>query len=996
MYWVKTEGELKMNGQNQPTDFFGTIHDISDLKKIELELNAINLDLFKSKDEILLKNRISNAMILSNEDELFKATLEIILNAFECNSGYFGFIDLENGEKLVYQTLKLDQIENCEEQNRPISIAKEDWNEIWGASLQQQESLYTNTTLPLPFCNIPLKNALAAPILYENDLIGQILVGNKKNAFTDRDQQILDEICQYISPLLHAKLMKRKYSQELIKAKTKSERSEEKYKRLSENTPDLIYTLDLESRHTMVNESACKAMCLTTNEILGKNYIELGFPKELAEEWRNIQLQVIFSGQELKFETATPMPDGYVRTYEVTLTPIFNASQTVIGIRGINRDITEQKKYQTDLLKAVDKIEESETKFRGAFENAGIGMCLVNLQGVFLDVNKALSDILGYTTDELLKLTFQEITLPEDLEIDLKLLYETLDGKRDRYSLVKRYFHKSGEIVYANLFVSLVRNNQLEPQFFVSQIENITKQKEYEQALIQAKEKAEESEQKLMEAQVISRLGSGEWHLDSDEVSWSDEFYRILGYDRSEPIPSFREYTQLFTPQSSLKLSKIFKTVIQSHQPYEAELEMVRKDQTIINVLTRGRIVFDANGTPQKVLGTILDITDRKKLENELVVAKEIAEDNEQKLNEAQEIGQLGSWEWEIETDVVRWSKALYKMIGLNPDQSAPNYKELPKYYKPESFQRLDAAIRECLATGKSYEIELEMITTSQEILTTQTRGRAVKNDAGQIVKLQGIVLDIGKYKLLENDLLKAKNKAEESDRLKSAFLLNMSHEIRTPLNGMLGFIELLNEPDLDEETRKFYMSVVNEGSERLMKTINDIIEISRIEAGDVILTYETIDFDGFMQYYFDFFKPQAEEKRLEIRLNQQIPEAQKSIYTDKHKIDGILSNLIRNAIKYTSSGTVEFGSRIENENLILQVSDTGIGIPEDKANIIFDRFVQVDSSLNKGYEGAGIGLSIVKGYVEALNGTIQLDSEVGKGSTFEVILPLTTKPSPQ
>lgn len=237
-------------------------------------------------------------------------------------------------------------------------------------------------------------------------------------------------------------------------------------------------------------------------------------------------------------------------------------------------------------------------------------------------------------------------------------------------------------------------------------------------------------------------------------------------------------------------------------------------------------------------------------------------------------------------------------------------------------------------------------------------------------------------------DLITAKEKAEESDRLQSAFLANMSHEIRTPMNGILGFLSLLNQPDLEEESKKEYLNIVNKSGQRLLDTINDIIEISKIEAGGLKVSYTEVNVEDVVKFHHDFFKLQIDEKGLTLNIVEQVTGISAHIQTDRNKLNSILTNLIKNAIKFTKEGNIELGNCIENNMLIFYIKDSGSGISPDRQEVIFERFVQADPNINRAYEGSGLGLSITKAYVDALGGKISVQSEVGKGSTFTFSIP--------
>jgi len=243
-----------------------------------------------------------------------------------------------------------------------------------------------------------------------------------------------------------------------------------------------------------------------------------------------------------------------------------------------------------------------------------------------------------------------------------------------------------------------------------------------------------------------------------------------------------------------------------------------------------------------------------------------------------------------------------------------------------------------------------------------------------------------------EDELIRAKEKAEESDRLKSAFLANMSHEIRTPLNGILGFMSLLEEPDLTGEEKDEFIRIVKVSSDRLLNTFHDIIDLSAIESEEVLLSLADVNINQLGSILHSFFKQEAEIKGLQLFFPGGIPEKIVTIKTDKEKLKSILTHLIKNALKYTNRGFVEFGYRFKEDFIEFFVKDTGIGIPEIKRQAIFERFIQADISNSRLYEGAGLGLSIAKAYVELLGGKIWVESVEGNGTTFYFTIPYISK----
>lgn len=246
------------------------------------------------------------------------------------------------------------------------------------------------------------------------------------------------------------------------------------------------------------------------------------------------------------------------------------------------------------------------------------------------------------------------------------------------------------------------------------------------------------------------------------------------------------------------------------------------------------------------------------------------------------------------------------------------------------------------------------------------------------------IGLFIERIKNVEN-LREAKLKAEESDRLKTAFLANMSHEIRTPMNGIMGFANILLD-EVTDETHHEYLEIISKSADRLLATINDVLDISRIETGQVCVTKSEFDINEMFRELHSFFKVNNAHIDVLLMLERSEPMI---IYTDKTKFQQVMINLLGNAVKFTRKGSVEFGYSVGISNITIYVKDTGIGIPEASREVIFDRFVQANSSALGEFEGTGLGLAISKLFVELLGGRIWLTSEVGVGTTFFVSLPV-------
>ncbi len=308
---------------------------------------------------------------------------------------------------------------------------------------------------------------------------------------------------------------------------------------------------------------------------------------------------------------------------------------------------------------------------------------------------------------------------------------------------------------------------------------------------------------------------------------------------------------------------------------------------------------------------------------------------------------------------------------------------------------------RTVIASGiPKLNIEEIQTTPDKKTMTLLTNKIPLLNLKGEITGVLGTYTDITGRKNAERELIKARNNAQESDRLKTAFLANMSHEIRTPMNGILGFASLLKEPDLTGEDQQKYISIIEKSGARILNTINDIIDISKIEAGQMEVSFSETNINDQIRFIYNFFVPETEKKGLKLVYTTQLPDNKAYIHSDSEKFYAIFTNLVKNAVKFTKNGGIEFGytlkpvdsARSTTGTIDFFVKDTGIGIAKDRQTAIFERFVQADVSDKMAWQGSGLGLAITKAYVEMLGGKLWVESTEDQGSTFFFSLPYQPK----
>lgn len=426
---------------------------------------------------------------------------------------------------------------------------------------------------------------------------------------------------------------------------------------------------------------------------------------------------------------------------------------------------------------------------------------------------------------------------------------------------------------------------------------------------------------------------------------------------------------------------KLLQLLSEEGEVRDFEISLKTKNHEIKYASINARLIFNSEGIPDHIDGALRDISERKLAENLLKQSEERFRDI---------VFSTVDWVWEVDRNG-KYTYSSQKGIELlgYPHEFIIG-KTAFDFMPEEEAKRVSSVFAEIVAhKAPIKDIENWNIRKNGELICLLTNGLPIFNDEGELVGYRGIDKDITERKRFEQQLIKAKEKAEESDRLKSAFLANMSHEIRTPMNSILGFTDLLLNPDLNSEERENFIKIVHKSGQRMLNTVTDIVEISKIEAGIVSIRNQEIDINSEVEEMVHFFKPEANVKGLNLMIDLFLPDNKKHIETDKDKLYSIISNLIKNAIKYSESGTIKVGCGLNDSLIEFYVKDTGIGIPAHRQEAIFNRFEQADIADTRVFEGSGLGLAIAKSYVEMLGGKIWVESKEGIGSTFNFTLPV-------
>jgi len=744
-------------------------------------------------------------------------------------------------------------------------------------------------------------------------------------------------------------------NEELILARSSLQKIANKYSELYDLAPSGYFTLG--------NTGGILECNLCGSKMLGKERSQLTSSRFLlfvSPDTRvifNLFLDTVFQSKSKETCEVKLITPGVFPTY-VLLTGIITENVAQCNVTMV--DITERRQSEQELIIAKEQAEESRNRFQSIFLVAPTGIGIVK-DRVITEVNPKLLEITGYNLADLIgQCSLKLYPSKEEFDYVGKEKYRQIN-ETGTGAVETKWRKKDGTIIDVLIASSPIFADDLHKGIAFTAFD-VTSLKLSEAIFKDIIEKNPLSIQIL--------------NMDGYTIQTNPAHTRLFGATPPAGYSIFKDPQLL--EQGLGELFEQIKNGETVHFP-DSYFNTHDVDHSFPDVLAwikaTGFALNDSNGVPERIVLMHENITARKHAE---AMFEDIVDKNPLSIQIVDKDGYT-----------ITGNPAYVKLFGAFPPPGFSIFADL---------QGKSPELEKLILLAKSGEVahlpDLYYNTrdVSPDLPDSPVWIRALifpLNDSNG--KPERYILmheNITERKLAEQELIIAKEHAEESDHLKSAFLANMSHEIRTPMNGILGFAALLKEPNLTGDEQQKYIGIIVKSGARMLNIINDIVDISKIEAGLMELDLRESNINDQIEYIYTFFKPEVEAKGMQLFFKNSLPAKEALIETDHEKIYAILTNLVKNAIKYTKEGSIVFGYEKKGEYLEFFVKDTGIGIARNRQEAIFERFIQADIFDSQAYQGAGLGLSITKAYVEMLGGKIRVVSEYGKGSIFYFTIP--------
>ncbi|MDH4225471.1 MAG: PAS domain S-box protein, partial [Deltaproteobacteria bacterium] len=723
-------------------------------------------------------------------------------------------------------------------------------------------------------------------------------------------------------------------------------------------TPLVLWEVDPQGVFVRSEGKGLEALGLKPGQVVGQSAFEMY--RDNPEILRHLQKGL--AGESCEYEALAA--DTWFQTF---ITPLLGEDGKVSGVIGVSLDITERKKAQTALIHSLENLRESEARFRAIFNNSYLSIALADPQGRYISFNDAWPKFLGYSREELLQKTVEDITCPEDIPLSLENLKNLADGTIDHYHVEKRFIRKNGRLVWGDLSVSPLRDVKGSTVEALGIIQDIDTRKKAELALLKSES---------MYRQLVETTNAVTWEMELANNTFtymSPQVRAMTGYPPHE-WTGLDFMTTLIHPEDRAQALSFLVDHTLWGEDHSFSFRL--KTHWGPYIWLRNIVSVISDEQEHKLLrGFMVDITAQMEAEAAL-------HQSEARFRSLVESTKAITWELDVESARFTYvGPQVLKVLGYGPEEWT-DFDFWSELIHPEDRQ---AAVDYCLsATAKNedHSFEYRMVTKNGETIWIRDVGSVVV--LGERRYLRGFLLDITPQKETEEAMRQAKERAEEATRIKDKFVSLVAHDLRAPISAVMSILQLMQTDPALPETETSNLEDVSRRLNNMLKMIEDVLNITRLQTGRMELKKQPVQWAMVaapvlgMRYL-------AETKG--ITLANKVPDELR-LYVDPVLFGQVFQNLVSNAVKFCSAGDTITLYVPESAPQTIAVTDTGPGIPADILPHLFRSDIKTTTPGTLGEPGTGLGLPLTGDIMKAHGGSIQCESKPGAGTTFFVTLP--------
>ncbi|MDM8555944.1 response regulator [Desulfococcaceae bacterium HSG7] len=970
------------------------------MKNMQRSLEKTNAQLMRAKKHLIRnEERLSALLVLSKmrhptKRKLAECALEEIVRLTGSEIGYLHFVNPDRKTIALFSWSK-SALKHCtavKDNHYPLDAAG-----IWADCARERRPVihndYPNLARKkgLPEGHSPIKRHMSAPV-FDGDRIRAIAgVGNKKEPYDESDVEQLTLFMRSFWEILQ-----RRIAEEALKKSSKSLQA------IVSSLDDIVFEINDKFIFLNVWTNDETILFRPTDQFLGKTVIEtLG--EAFGDIFHPLITEVLQSKKCREIEYSSPI-EGDDRWFLGTINYLPRTDQDAQRVSMMVKNITVRKLGE-------QALEESEQNLKKAQAMAHLGSWKLDTKTMKVTGTDEFINIFGLSRDEATLESFVEVVHPDDREYDVSHIQRGLEHG-EPWDIEHRLILRDGTQKWVHAIGEAIKDENGEVLFLTGITQDITERKQAEEALRKNEHELStifhsaqtpmlvlDKERRVRRTNRAAGVFSRKTEENMQDSCCGDALNCINAHAHPQGCGFGPNCPKCLVRRSALET---IKTGI-AHSAVETLFTTARdgKEHKFFILISTNRIEID---NEQMALVNIQDITERKLVEQAVIRSNKT-------LHIAEKAAKAGSWRWNIKTNKVNWSNNLCRLHGIEPEDFDFTFETAIRFIHPDDLDYITDKIQKMLSEKSERLFQYRILTTNKELKYVEGTNQLIFDGDGKITELIGMVQDITDRKRAEEELQKAKEAAESANQAKSAFLANMSHELRSPLNAILGFARVLDRsPGMPPEDKE-HLAIIRRSGEHLLNLINDVLDMSKIEAGRTVINEQNFDLYRLSDDLEAMFRLHAQDKELRLifECDAGVPQY---IRTDEIKLRQVLVNLFSNALKFTQEGgkvqlritNEELGMRnektesIRNSQFVIlhfSIADTGPGIAPDELGSVFEAFVQSDSGLHS-QEGTGLGLPISRKFVRMMGGDMTVESQVGKGSVFRFWIQAEATDSPE